>query len=523
MQPSSSSHGAGSSNVPHLPDSHNHEGKGRDDTDAFINERRNNLTRLKKEFVDTRLHLDKLEALLSPIRLLPIEVLGEIFNYCLDDTSLEPMSLNSGPLLMTHVCSTWRRIAINKSNLWANIWVTIDNDEDRGGWPALVKLWIERSGQLPLRFHIQETEKHDYAHHPDSVFFRVLDVLLPQAHRWKSAELLNRNFQATADIQWFRNLPERPDFPLLESFTLQARRMEQQELARVTEMIRQSPRLQSVTWMIKTAVTMPTLPWAQLTHLTLIFICSLDMTLDILLECPHLHQLDVSVQLIQGTQALRHVTHTSLETLYFSCSGILGPLFDAITLPRVKDLTIDQMPDIHVPEIANGPWPHTAFMEFLKRSNCALEKFSMMDIVVVNDADLIDLLRGLSPSLVHLVIDNEDCPCVTDAVLRALSYPIFADYVREHGVLAVTKEALGDVLCPRLRELRLNGCMVSTDGVLADMVESRWDWPSDDFPVLQGLLRCDLSVHSPPARPLDQERIKVLHSNRIKYNIIDTY
>lgn len=521
MQPSSSSHGEGSSKVPHLPDNHNHESKGRDDIEAFINEGRNNLSRLKKEFVDTRLHLDKLEALLSPIRLLPIEVVGEIFNYCLDDTSFEPMSLNSGPLLMTHVCSSWRRIAINKSNLWTHIWVTIDNNEDREGWPALVKLWIERSGQLPLNFHIQETEKHNYSQHPDSVFFRVLDILLPQAHRWKSVELLNRNFQATGDTQWFHKLPQRPDFPLLESFTLQARRMEQQELARVTEMIRQSPRLHSVTWMIKTAVTMPTLPWAQLTHLTLIFICSLDMTLDILSNCPHLHQLDISVQLLQGTQALRHVTHTKLETLYFSCSGTLEPLFDSITLPRIKDLTIDQMPDIHVPEIANGPWPHGAFMKFLKRSNCAVEKFSMMDITIVNDADLIDLLRHLSPSLVNLVIDNEDCPFVTDAVLRSLSYPSVSSYIQDKGDIA-DADAFKDVLCPRLQELRLTGCMATTDGVLADMVESRWEWPSEHHS-LQVLSRCDFSVHSPPSRPLDQQRLKELNSSRIRYNIIDTY
>ncbi|KAF9473809.1 hypothetical protein BDN70DRAFT_885513 [Pholiota conissans] len=522
IHPSSSSPGAaGSSKEHYLADRHDKEGEDHEDVDALISDGRNNLAKLKKEFVETRAHLDKLEALLSPIRLLPVEVLGEIFNHCMDPTTLDPMSSNSGPFLVTHVCSAWRSIAISKSDLWTNIWVTIENDEDKSGWPAFVKLWVERSGELPLKFHIQENDTHNYTQRPQSVFFRVLDILAPQAHRWKNAGLLNRNFQATGNTQWFGKLPEMPFFPLLESFTLQTRRMELQEVARVTEMIRRSPRLHEVTWMIKTATTMPTLPWAQLTRLTLIFICSLDMTLDILENSPHLRELDISVQLSEDAQSIRHVTHPNLKSIYFSCAGTLTPLFESLTLPKVTDVTIDQMPDVNMPEVANRPWPHATFMEFLKRSKCALKKFAMMDVLVADDSELIDLLCHLSPTLKVLLIENEDHPCITDNVLHALSFPSYASRVQEDG--SVNTEGLGDILCPQLRELKLWGCMSSSDGVLADMVESRWGWPDAKGSALRKLKKCDFGVTSPPTKPLDQERLKSLNSHKIKYMVLDTY
>lgn len=492
-----------------------------EDCEARVTEGRNNLANLKQEFADTRLTLDKLEALLSPIRLLPMEVIREIFTHCLEVNNYDHVGSISIPLFLTHVCSSWRTIAINKPDLWTQIWVVIENDDKRPGWPAIVKLWVERSRELPLSFHIQESETHNHLKNPDSVFFRTLDILTPQSHRWKSVELVNRNFQAVGEIEWFRKLPERREFPLLESLTLQTRKMDAKETTRLTEMMRASPRLHTVTWMVKTALSMPFLPWGQLTHLTLIFISSLGETQNIVRNSPLLQMLDMSIQMQllpfhPGPEGIT-ITHTNLRTVYLSCAGDLVPLLDSFTFPNVRDLTIDQICEAHAEQM-NGAWPREAFTAFLRRSRCALQRFVLQNAFFTQDGDLLALLRHLSPSLHTLEIDNSDHTCITDDVLRELTYPEMTEDITS----GESRDSCAAVLCPNLEQLKFWGCIDSTDGVLADMVESRWKWPKH-HPSLKRLQKGEFSAPTPPDRPLDKTRLTQLNSVKITYNVFDIY
>lgn len=490
------------------------------DWEARVSEGRNNLANLKQEFADVRLTLDKLEALLSPIRMLPMEVIREIFAQCLEVSNYDYVASISIPLYLTQVCSSWRIIAINKPDLWTHISVVIENDDNKPGWPAIVKLWVERSKELPLSFRIQESDTHNHLKNPNSVFFRALDILTPQSHRWKSVELVNRNFQAVGEIEWFRKLPERREFPVLESLTLQTRKLDAKEAARITEMMRASPRLHAVTWMVKTALSMPFLPWGQLTHLTLIFISSLGEAQNIVRNSPLLQMLDISIQLLpsQPDPEGMTITHTNLRTVYLSCAGNLVPLFTSFTFPNVSDLTIDQILEAHTDQV-DGAWPHDAFTAFLRRSRCVLQRFVLQNAFFVNEADLIALLRHLSPSLRTLEIDNSDRTCVTDPVLRMLTYP---EMTADIASGAESEDSCAAVLCPKLEQLKLWGCIDSTDGVLADMVESRWKWP-ENHPSLQRLSKGEFSAPSPPDRPLDRTRLTQLNSLKITYNVFDIY
>lgn len=490
------------------------------DWEARVAEGRNNLANLKQEFADVRLTLDKLEALLSPIRMLPMEVIREIFTQCLEVSNYDCVASISIPLYLTHVCSSWRTIAINKPDLWTHISVVIENDDNKPGWPAIVKLWVERSKELPLSFRIQESDTHNHLKNPNSVFFCILDILTPQSHRWKSVELVNRNFQAVGEIEWFRKLPERREFPVLESLTLQTRKLDTKEATRITEMMRASPRLHTVTWMVKTALSMPFLPWGQLTHLTLIFISSLGEAQNIVRNSPLLQMLDISIQLLPAQSDLEGmtITHTNLRTVYLSCAGNLVPLFDSFTFPNVRDLTIDQILEAHTDQM-DGAWPHDAFSAFLRRSRCVLQRFVLQNAFFVHEADLIALLRYLSPSLRTLEIDNSDHTCVTDQVLRELTYP---EMTADISSGAESENSCAAVLCPKLEQLKLWGCIGSTDGVLADMVESRWKWPGN-HPSLQRLSKGEFSAPSPPDRPLDRTRLTQLNSLKITYNVFDIY
>lgn len=481
--------------------------------EGIVDKGRDNLEKLKKEFAECRLTLDKLEALLSPIRLLPMELIGEIFNHCSGNIAYGSMSLNSGPLLMTHVCSSWRTIAINKPNLWTHICVTIESDDIKRGWPALVQLWVERSKNMPLSIRIQESETHDYRKQPHSVFFGVLDILSTRCLQWKSVELVNRHYRAQGKRQWFRNSPWADSFPVLESFHLNSRTMDADEVRWLTKMLSSSPRLHAVSWIVKAAPSRPALPWSQLSQLTLVLFSTLEEIYEIMSGSPQLQKLDVTIQTFAGMHAQAQLTHAMLRTLYISCAGNLEPaVFDSFTLPNLQDLTIDQMPETFPLEI-NGPWPHAALLRFFQRSKCKLQRLVLLDVVVLQDVELITLLRSLSPFLRELCIENFNYSFITDSVLEALTYP---DITQE------TPESLGAVLCAKLEVMKLQGCIRSTDGVLADMALSRWRCQTN-HPSLRRLKLGTFGVHTPPSKPLDQHLLEKLDPLTIEYKIIETY
>ncbi|KAF8840025.1 hypothetical protein BDN67DRAFT_904380, partial [Paxillus ammoniavirescens] len=57
-------------------------------------------------------------ARLSPLRILPDELLQEIFKRCLPDTRYIVPNIYSAPLVLTRVCRRWRVVAHGTSELW---------------------------------------------------------------------------------------------------------------------------------------------------------------------------------------------------------------------------------------------------------------------------------------------------------------------------------------------------------------------------------------------------------------------
>ncbi|KAJ7447286.1 hypothetical protein B0H11DRAFT_1696955, partial [Mycena galericulata] len=59
----------------------------------------------------------------SPVRRIPSEILAEIFKFCVKDSLLlgRDYSIDNprvAPLVLSHVCSLWRAIAIKTPRLW---------------------------------------------------------------------------------------------------------------------------------------------------------------------------------------------------------------------------------------------------------------------------------------------------------------------------------------------------------------------------------------------------------------------
>ncbi|KAF8997440.1 hypothetical protein BDQ17DRAFT_1363361 [Cyathus striatus] len=115
-------------------------------------------------------------ALLSPVRKLTQDIVGEIFIACLPEDRNPYMSAMEAPMLLTQICSSWRRIALSTPRIWSAIHIVLPNII-RGAYPvpnylveeeelvlqtldrrqAFVKKWLDRSGACPLTISIRQT------------------------------------------------------------------------------------------------------------------------------------------------------------------------------------------------------------------------------------------------------------------------------------------------------------------------------------------------------------------------------
>src|ERR1700733_15289970 len=119
-----------------------------------------------------------LVTLLSPIRRLPPELLGEIFRYCLPQNYHEKGD-HKAVMLPSHVCKHWRDVALSTPTLWTNIDLRVTNEtlESRA---ALVITWFARSGSsLSLSFTLSGQEN----------VLPILAFLLQYSNRWQCINL----------------------------------------------------------------------------------------------------------------------------------------------------------------------------------------------------------------------------------------------------------------------------------------------------------------------------------------------
>ncbi|KAF8997107.1 hypothetical protein BDQ17DRAFT_1219547, partial [Cyathus striatus] len=64
-------------------------------------------------------------ALISPARRLGTDILEEIFIACLPTERNSCMSSTEAPVLLTRICSSWRKIAHSTPRLWAAIHIVV--------------------------------------------------------------------------------------------------------------------------------------------------------------------------------------------------------------------------------------------------------------------------------------------------------------------------------------------------------------------------------------------------------------
>nr|GAT55180.1 predicted protein [Mycena chlorophos] len=133
------------------------------------------------------------DALVSPMRRIPDDVLGAIFLETLPERRNTALHATEGPLLLVQVCRYWRDLAYSLPRLWASMHVVVgdaaDDVEAVGCVLSEIPSWLKRSGAVPLAVTIVPFRRVP-ARLPEITTTRtVLKILLPEVKRWRDIQL----------------------------------------------------------------------------------------------------------------------------------------------------------------------------------------------------------------------------------------------------------------------------------------------------------------------------------------------
>jgi len=367
------------------------------------------------------------EALMSPFRRLPPEILQMIFVLCLPSNRNAVMHGSEAPVLLGRVCSEWRRVSLATPEVWSSLHIVPPNVSFNN--PALsaarfqkkqelVRMWLARSGACPLSISFVwfAGDSEDEVR----LCVSILKVLIPMCHRWKTLD-----FQVPLKMfKPFIGLTV-ADVPSLEGMSLMDNRT-QLDTESVDHwpdslnFVESATRLRTFTLTsFSGGMRLPSIPWSQLATLYLeanisfFFTDSCEM-LSTLSECtslqhctlkfplshtaslPTYQKVDMAITLpnlqvlcLDGDQHLHNTFHIS------------NTLMNLIT-PKLRKLEI--LGRSGRPDGSIAPEPLLAIRKLLERSKPPLERLIVESITIFPE-HFIACLR-LAPNLVDLVVHN---------------------------------------------------------------------------------------------------------------------
>lgn len=417
--------------------------------------------------------LDHSRKLLSPILRLPSELLEHIFTFCLPSQRFVPLYQQSAPLLLTSVNRLFRERALATPHLWSSL--SIHRNSSGTGFyphPSLIELFIERSAAVPLSWSLEDAKPSLTVvdtNRPPMPVSQIVELYVPHAERWKHVRI-------DYGSGWVPNtgldlIPANDQFPILETFSIKRGYwLDNREIGILSRMLA-SPRLRGVSWYSQKPYTTLTMPWSQLKQFSINHLVPVREALNIISLCDKLEDVEMNMLLpskTDGESPIETLRHDTLQGLKLAVAGDPNILFNTITFPNLKRFEISLSQGPRVP-----PMSLELFRQFIDRSSCVLEKLAIEE-AQLNADDLLGLLMYLSPSLTDLSFQHErhNAGYINDRILRMMTLPDVhgPNYVEDPAV----RSTFGGLLCPKLKYLRLWGVVKSTDGVLADMLQSRW-------------------------------------------------
>lgn len=367
---------------------------------------------------------------LAPHKLLPNEILSQIFVLALHEYSiyLPVESRSISPLTFCHTCSRWRQVALNTPDIWTNITVRYEHALDTFHTIDIAHQWFARSHSsqpLSLTFGVWDWRVYR-TNHAEVVRRFISHLVIPYGPRLGRLAL----YLTRADFFRFLLLADHyfPNLRYLQlttdsSFTERLVLSEETNFVPINAPNLEELRLEQVSDTdVKLLHLLHDLPWCKLTcfHLSTTSrrSVSVQQILYALSHCPRLRECKITAHSafrddidIAPTKALRiRFPHLTRLTFASFQQSLLEPFMDPLTLPSLKELTIQCLSSEHP-----WMWPHPVFTNLYQRSHFSLELLHLQDITVDTN-DLWDLVLFLHRSLttLHLGMTN----VITDTMLK---------------------------------------------------------------------------------------------------------
>ncbi|KAJ7834299.1 hypothetical protein B0H13DRAFT_2369955 [Mycena leptocephala] len=288
---------------------------------------------------------ERLDSYKYPVLTLPNEIVSEIFIHFLPAyPEYPPPAGLLSPTLLTHICRTWREIALSTATLWSAIGTSYDDDLSLKQQIQIFDLWLKRSRFCPLSLRIEA----------EMGVAKIFAVVVPHRARWEHLELEGLSPSHLPIIEG--------PMPLLRHLSLG---LDEYPATDVLA-FRDAPLLRTVV-LSPDAASSVILPWAQLTSLALRGVYSREFFL-VLQKTLNLVRCELEVCFDSDNHAPGpDITLPYLESLVIS--GRDGPVTDLLgtfIVPALRHLKI--------PEDFIGPNPIDSLTGFISKSNCQLEE-----------------------------------------------------------------------------------------------------------------------------------------------------
>ena len=398
----------------------------------LLNDSINVLSRLR----DTdREYIRDHAAILSPIRCLPPEILGEIFKYCLPMYSKDASNADiRATMLPSHICGYWRTVAIATSMLWSTVNMNV-HAKNLESITALVATWFSRTRGYPLSFWLQGRHVQP-----------IIDAILPYCESWQHVDL----HLPLSMIDSFA--PAQGRLPRLESLKIRPLYYPYSSSTLLIRMFEEAPSLRHLELGYALSTHAIHLPLAQLTSCHLA--CSIGKCLELLQRLFTLQTLNVileySINSIPPAITLELPLLPLLVSLTVTSKSTPAVFFDHLSLPVLRDFRFFE------DKSAFTPIP---FISLLSRSSCALQNFYLWG--PIDGGDLIECLQHM-PSLLHLSIRG----AISD-------FRTFVGHLMPH----ILENRQVACLVPKLQTIEINPANDDFDSQnFANVVESRWKW-----------------------------------------------
>ncbi|KAJ7115290.1 hypothetical protein C8R44DRAFT_855321 [Mycena epipterygia] len=407
------------------------------------------------EFIDSHL------ALVACARRVPHDILGEIFMASLPSEHAV-MHRRESPLLLSHVCSDWRSLALSMPHLWSSLHIA---GPPRNPWLTLGKIkeglksWLDRSGALPLSISYVWDPRRKNAQ-ADRDCSLLLTTLGEHSRRWGDIRFILPSVPLFSplgalspdDVPLLRTIiiDAGPAFPLPNQLTFFS-------FIRST-----SVRGVSLRSPFHSSRIQNLLPWSQLCTLSLPSDYAISLDMDIALElfqqCPKLETCTLAIfygNHIPSTSKPICMEHMRQLSLSDSPRALDLHFFKRVKFPNLRSLDYK----CHTLGSDRDLLPILACLDtasYSSLTNLGLSPRPLID-------DLADCLR-LFPMLQKLVLHNN-----RHSLAHSSTQPILPFF----SLLTPPPPNLSVIICPHLHDICLLGINGGSDQELLALVHTR--------------------------------------------------